>query len=65
MFFKRISGRCIMGALPSLLLTTLQTRVAQGFPKQEADCGNMLQFQTGTNMVITHRGKWEVPKESA
>jgi hypothetical protein len=24
----------------------------------------MLQYQAGTNMVITHRGKWQVPKDS-
>ena len=24
----------------------------------------MLQYQAGTNMVITHRGRWEVPKDS-
>jgi hypothetical protein len=29
-----------------------------------ADCGNMLQYQAGTNMVITHRGKWQVPKDT-
>jgi hypothetical protein len=29
-----------------------------------ADCGNMLQYQAGTNMIITHRGKWQVPKDN-
>ena len=29
-----------------------------------ADCGNMLQYQAGTNMVITHRGRWQVPKDT-
>jgi hypothetical protein len=24
----------------------------------------MLQYQAGTNMVITHRGKWQVPKDT-
>ena len=33
-------------------------------PSKMADAGNMLQYQVSTNMVITHRGKWEVPKES-
>jgi hypothetical protein len=29
-----------------------------------ADAGNMLQYQAGTNMVITHRGKWEETDEA-
>jgi hypothetical protein len=33
-------------------------------PQKMADCGNMLQYQAGTNMVITHRGKWQVPKDT-
>jgi hypothetical protein len=33
-------------------------------PSKMADCGNMLQYQAGTNMVITHRGRWQVPKDT-
>ena len=66
MFFKRISGdvsrmKSICVFITHNIANTGGSRFA---PAKMADCGNMLQFQVGTNMVITHRGKWEVPKES-
>lgn len=66
MFFKRVSGdvsrmRAIAIFITHNIANTSGSRFA---PKKMADCGNMLQFQVNTNMVITHRGKWEVPKES-
>jgi len=66
MFFKRISGdvarnKCIVIFITHNIANTGGSRWA---PSKMADCGNMLQYQAGTNMVITHRGKWEVPKDS-
>lgn len=66
MFFKRISGdvgrmKAIAVFITHNIANTGGSRFA---PSKMADCGNMLQFQAGTNMIITHRGKWEVPKES-
>lgn len=66
MFFKRISGdvsrmKAICIFITHNIANTSGSRYA---PAKMADCGNMLQFQVGTNMIITHRGKWEVPKES-
>ena len=28
------------------------------------DGGNMIQYQAGTNISITHRGRWQVPKDT-
>jgi recombination protein RecA len=66
MFFKRISGdvsrmRSIVIFITHNIANTSGSRYA---PSKMSDCGNMLQYQVSTNMVITHRGKWEVPKES-
>jgi len=66
MFFKRISGdvsrmKCILIFITHNIANTGGSRWS---PAKMADCGNMLQYQAGTNMVITHRGKWEVPKDS-
>jgi len=66
MFFKRISGDMSrMKAIGVFITHNIANTGGSRFaPNKMADCGNMLQFQAGTNMVITHRGKWEVPKES-
>lgn len=66
MFFKRISGDVSrMKAIGVFITHNIANTGGSRFsPNKMADCGNMLQFQAGTNMVITHRGKWEVPKES-
>ena len=66
MFFKRISGDMSRMKAIGIFIThnIANTGGSRFAPSKMADCGNMLQFQAGTNMVITHRGKWEVPKES-
>lgn len=66
MFFKRIGGsvartKAILIFITHNIANTGGSRFA---PAKMADAGNMLQYQVSTNMVITHRGKWEVPKES-
>ena len=65
MFFKRISGDVSrMKAIAVFITHNIANTGGSRFAPKMADCGNMLQFQAGTNMIITHRGKWEVPKES-
>lgn len=66
MFFKRISGDVARMKAICIFIThnIANTSGSKWSPAKMADCGNMIQFQAGTNMVITHRGKWEVPKES-
>lgn len=66
MFFKRISGDVARTKAIIIFIThnIANTGGSRWAPSKMADCGNMLQYQAGTNMVITHRGKWEVPKDS-
>ena len=66
MFFKRISGDVARMKAICIFIThnIANTGGSRYSPSKMADCGNMLQYQAGTNMVITHRGKWEVPKDS-
>ena len=66
MFFKRISGDVARNKAVVIFIThnIANTGGSRFAPTKMADCGNMLQYQSGTTMVITHRGKWEVPKES-
>lgn len=66
MFFKRVSGDVARMKAIAIFVThnIANTGGSKFAPTKMADCGNMLQFQAGTNMVITHRGKWEVPKDS-
>ena len=66
MFFKRISGDVSRMKSICIFIThnIANTGGSRFAPKKMADCGNMLQYQVSTNMAITHRGKWEVPKES-
>ena len=66
MFFKRIGGsvtknKTIIICITHNIANTSGSRYA---PMKMADCGNMLQYQAGTNMVITHRGKWQVPAQT-
>jgi recombination protein RecA len=66
MFFKRI-GSSITKNKTILLCVThniANTSGSRYAPMKMADCGNMLQYQAGTNMVITHRGKWQVPAQT-
>tara|TARA_Y100001938_G_C8077208_1_gene426828 strand:- start:814 stop:1911 length:1098 start_codon:yes stop_codon:yes gene_type:complete len=66
MFFKRISGDVARMKAIVIFIThnIANTGGSRWSPSKMADCGNMLQYQAGTNMVITHRGKWEIPKDS-
>jgi RecA/RadA recombinase len=66
MFFKRIGGsvtknKTIIICITHNIANTSGSRYA---PMKMADCGNMLQYQAGTNMIITHRGKWQVPAQT-
>lgn len=66
MFFKRISGTLMKNKSILICIThnIANTGGSPYAPQKMADCGNMLQYQAGTNMVITHRGKWQVPKDT-
>lgn len=66
MFLKRISGDVARNKSIIIFIThnIANTGGSKFSPTKMADCGNMVQYQAGTNMIITHRGKWEVPKES-
>ena len=61
MFFKRISNDVARTRAILIFIThnIANTGGSRWSPAKLADCGNMLQYQAGTNMVITHRGKWE------
>lgn len=61
MFFKRISGDISRTKAILIFIThnIANTGGSRWSPAKLADCGNMLQYQAGTNMIITHRGKWE------
>jgi recombination protein RecA len=66
MFFKRISGTLMKNKTMLICIThnIANTGGSPYAPQKMADCGNMLQYQAGTNMIITHRGKWQVPKDT-
>lgn len=66
MFFKRISGTLMKNKTILVCIThnIANTGGSPYAPAKMADCGNMLQYQAGTNMVITHRGRWQVPKDT-
>jgi recombination protein RecA len=66
MFFKRISGTLMKNKTILICIThnIANTGGSPYAPQKMADCGNMLQYQAGTNMIITHRGKWQIPKDT-
>jgi recombination protein RecA len=66
MFFKRIGGSITKNKTILLCVThnIANSGGSRFAPLKMADCGNMLQYQAGTNMVITHRGKWQVPSQT-
>tara|TARA_Y100000593_G_C4317866_1_gene341945 strand:- start:2559 stop:3659 length:1101 start_codon:yes stop_codon:yes gene_type:complete len=66
MFLKRIGGSVTKNKVILLFIThnIANTGGSRYSPLKMADCGNMLQYQAGTNMVITHRGRWQVPKDT-
>lgn len=61
MFLKRISGDVARNKAIIIFIThnIANTGGSKWSPAKMADCGNMIQYQAGTNMVITHRGKWD------
>ena len=66
MFFKRISNDVARTRAILIFIThnIANTGGSRWSPAKMADAGNMLQYQAGTNMVITHRGKWEETDEA-
>lgn len=66
MFFKRISNDVsrTKAMLVCILHNIANTGGSRWSPAKMADGGNMIQYQAGTNMVITHRGKWEETDEN-
>jgi recombination protein RecA len=66
MFFKRIANDVsrTKAMLVCILHNIANTGGSRWSPAKMADGGNMIQFQAGTNMVITHRGKWEEVDEN-
>jgi len=66
MFFKRIGGSVTKNKTILICIThnIANTGGSRFSPLKMADCGNMLQYQAGTNMIITHRGKWQVPAQT-
>jgi len=66
MFLKRISNDVARTKAILIFIThnIANTGGSRWSPAKMADCGNMLQFQAGTNMVITHRGKWDTTNDS-
>lgn len=66
MFFKRVSGSIMKNKTILIAIThnIANTGGSPYAPQKMADCGNMLQYQAGTNMIITHVGRWQVPKDT-
>jgi RecA/RadA recombinase len=60
MFLKRVSGDVTRNkAIVIFILHNIANTGGSMFAaKKMADSGNMVQYQAGTNMMITHRGKW-------
>jgi len=60
LFLKRISGDVSRTKAILIFIThnIANTGGSRFSPQKMSDCGNMLQYQAGTNMVITHKGKW-------
>jgi RecA/RadA recombinase len=65
MFLKRISGDVARNKaiIIFILHNIANTGGSKWSPAKMADSGNMVQYQAGTNMVITHRGKWDTDED--
>jgi len=65
MFFKRISGDVARTKAIIIFIThnIANTSGARYAPTKISDCGTMIQYQAGTNMILTHRGKWQQGSE--
>ena len=66
MFFKRIGGSVTKNKTIIICIThnIANTSGSRYSPLKMADCGNMVQYQAGTNMIINHRGKLQDPAQT-
>jgi len=66
MFLKRIGGQVTKNKTVAVFIlhNIANTGGSRWSPTKMADGGNMIQYQAGTNIAITHRGKWQVPKDT-
>ena len=66
MFLKRIGGQVTKNKTIALFIlhNIANTGGSRWAPAKMTDGGNMIQYQAGTNIAITHRGRWQVPKDT-
>ena len=66
MFLKRIGGQVTKNKTIALFIlhNIANTGGSRWAPAKMTDGGNMIQYQAGTNISITHRGRWQVPKDT-
>jgi recombination protein RecA len=66
MFLKRIGGQVTKNKIVALFIlhNIANTGGSRWAPAKMTDGGNMIQYQAGTNIAITHRGRWQVPKDT-
>jgi len=66
MFLKRIGGQVTKNKTVALFIlhNIANTGGSRWAPAKMTDGGNMIQYQAGTNIAITHRGRWQVPKDT-
>ena len=66
MFLKRIGGQVTKNKTVALFIlhNIANTGGSRWSPAKMTDGGNMIQYQAGTNIAITHRGRWQVPKDT-
>jgi len=66
MFLKRIGGQVTKNKTVALFIlhNIANTGGSRWAPAKMTDGGNMIQYQAGTNIAITHRGRWQIPKET-
>jgi len=66
MFLKRIGGQVTKNKTVAVFIlhNIANTGGSRWAPAKMTDGGNMIQYQAGTNIAITHRGRWQVPKDT-
>lgn len=66
MFLKRIGGQVTKNKTVALFIlhNIANTGGSRWAPAKMTDGGNMIQYQAGTNIAITHRGRWQIPKDT-
>lgn len=66
MFLKRIGGQVTKNKTIAVFIlhNIANTGGSRWAPAKMTDGGNMIQYQAGTNIAITHRGRWQVPKDT-